>query len=201
MGDILILNGSPRAPISNSAKYGEIFCRSYKGNCRTLNITKADHQMICSEFSKFTDVLFVFPLYVDGLPVPLLNFLKSLEQEASSSKPVISVLINCGFREPHQNDTAVKMIRFFCEKNGYPFGSALKIGGGEAILGTPFRFLAKRKIKALAASVSSRKYATFNVSMPLSASAFVKASTRYWIQYGQRNGITKEDMDRMEIEN
>ena len=96
---------------------------------------------------RFSDVLFVFPLYVDGIPVTLLNFLKALENSPPQHKPVVSVLINCGFLEPEQNSIAVKMIQLYCRNYGYPIGSVLKIGGGEAILTTPFRFLVKGKIK------------------------------------------------------
>ena len=36
--------------------------------------------------------------------------------------------------------------------------------------------------------------------MPLTPKVFIKASTKYWIEYGNRNGITKEQMDTMSIE-
>ena len=47
----------------------------------------------------FSDMLLVFPLYADGIPATLLNFLKSLENNLPDKKPVISVIINCGFLE------------------------------------------------------------------------------------------------------
>ena len=53
-------------------------------------------------------MLLVFPLYADGIPATLLNFLKSLENNLPDKKPVISVIINCGFLEYTQNDLAVK---------------------------------------------------------------------------------------------
>lgn len=83
--------------------------------------------------------LFVFPLYADSIPVTLLNFLKTMEVNPPQKRPVISVVINCGFMEPQQNDIAIKMLQLYCKKNNYPFGSVLKIGSGEAILNTPFR--------------------------------------------------------------
>ena len=66
----------------------------------------------------------------------------------------MSVLINCGFLEPQQNEMAVEMMRLFCRQNHYPFGSVLKIGSGEAILDSPFRFLAVRKIRRFADSIA-----------------------------------------------
>ena len=200
MGEILILNGSPRAPKSNSKQYADIFTQKCKWDVEYSCITASNHLNLCSELNHFSDVLLVFPLYADGIPVTLLNFLKNLENHLPDRKPVISVLINCGFLEDFQNDTAVKMIKFFCQKTQCPFGSVLKIGSGEAILTTPFKILAVRKIKQLANSITSQKYKSFHVTMPISPGLFVKASTKYWTEYGKRNGITPEKRRTMKIE-
>lgn len=200
MGKMIILNGSPRAPKSNSKRYAKIFTQYYQKEIQYCNITKTNHKELCEKIKGYTDILFVFPLYADGIPVTLLNFLKTLENHAPQNKPVISVLINCGFLESMQNDVAIKMIQLFCEQNGYLMGSVLKIGSGEAILDTPFAFWAKRKIKKLAYSIVSKKYTTLYTAMPLTKKLFIKASTKYWIAYGKRNGITKEEMQTMQIE-
>ena len=144
--------------------------------------------------------MLVFPLYADGIPVTLLNFLKRLEQNPPQSKPVISVMVNCGFLEPHQNNIAVKMVRIFCRKNGYPFGSVLKIGSGEAILNSPFKIFVSSKIKKFTRSIVSRAYEEFKVTMPISKKMFLNASTGYWINYAKKNGVTREEMDTMQIE-
>ena len=107
MGKILILNGSPRAPKSNSKQYADIFAQKCKWDTKYSCITSSNHLNLCSELNHFSDVLLVFPLYADGIPVTLLNFLKNLENHLPDRKPVISVLINCGFLEDFQNDTAV----------------------------------------------------------------------------------------------
>ena len=71
MGKVIIINGSPRAPRSNSKKYGEIFRSYYKGQADTFNITKNNHKEICSKIGEYKDMLLVFPLYADGLPVTM----------------------------------------------------------------------------------------------------------------------------------
>lgn len=200
MGKILILNGSPRASKSNSKRYAAIFSKYCHSITEYFPISKTNHIALSSKMEQFSDVLFVFPLYADGLPVTLLNFLKTLEKNPPERKPVISVLINCGFFEYQQNDTAIQMMELFCKQNGYAFGSVLKIGSGEAILDTPFRRLVSLKIKKLAASIQEKKHQTLKITMPISKKTFVKASTKYWINYGSKNGITKEEMDTMKIE-
>ena len=147
MGKIMILNGSPRAPKSNSKKYSEIFMKYSRLQCDYFNITKSNHLKLIAEMENYSDVIIVFPLYADSLPVGLLNFLKNLENNLPAQRPVISILINCGFLEYEQNSVAVSMIRYFCRRNNFPIGSTLMLGGGEAILGTPFRNIAVRAIK------------------------------------------------------
>lgn len=148
----------------------------------------------------YSDIVFVFPLYVDSVPVTLLNFLKAMEDNALLKKPTISVVINCGFIEPYQNDIAVKMLQLFARKNGYPYGSTFKIGSGEAILTTPFRIFLKERMKRFAVSIERQRYNDFQVTMPISKKMFIKASTAYWENYGKKNGISKEKMEIMEIE-
>lgn len=200
MGKILILNGSPRAPKSNSKRYSEIFRKYVHEHVEYRNITKSNHSELASMAGEYSDLVLVFPLYADGLPVTLLNFLKILEMQSPKFKPKISVLINCGFMEFSQNNIAVEMIKLFCKQNHYVYGSTLKIGSGEAILDSPFRILAVQKIKKFAKSVVENKKQEFHITMPLPHSLFLKASRKYWIQYGERYGISEREMETMEIE-
>ncbi|MGU8298487.1 hypothetical protein ACV3L4_02030 [Clostridium perfringens] len=200
MGKVIIINGSPRAPRSNSKEYGEIFRSYYKGKADTFNITKNNHKEICSKIGEYTDILLVFPLYADGLPVTVLNFLKVLEENPPKNKPKVSVIINCGFIEPEQNNVCIDMVKLFCKQNTYEFNSVLSIGGGEAILGTPFKIFVKWKIKKLAKSIYNNTVENLSVTMPISKNMYLKASTNYWINYGKRNGITKSQMETMKIE-
>lgn len=200
MGKIMLINASPRAPKSNSKQYAEQFAKVCRAETAYFAVTRNNHRELCQTMEDFSDVLLVFPLYADGLPVTLMHFLKTLEQHPPRWKPRVSVLINCGFMEPEQNDIAVQMVRLFCKQNGYPFGSVLKIGSGEAILSTPFRILVRAKMKKLAAAIAAEKSQTWKVTMPISKNMFLRASTVYWTNYGKRNGITKEQMETMQIE-
>ena len=200
MGKILILNGSPRAPRSNSKEYARLVAQQCSMETEYGDITKKNHLELCQKLEGFTDLLFVFPLYADGIPVTLLNFLKTLEKNPPQKKPTLSVLINCGFLEPEQNDVAVEMVRLFAKQTGYPFGSALEIGSGEAILSTPFRFLVESKLKKLAKAIAQGKPCSMKVTMPLPKRLFLKASSAYWEEYGKKNGITRAQMETMSIE-
>lgn len=113
---------------------------------------------------------------------------------------MVSVLINCGFLEYEQNDIAVRMMQLFCAQNGYDFGSVLRIGSGEAILDTPFKFVVTRAMKRFAASIVDWQYGSYQAKMPLPKPLFIHASTQYWEAYGRKNGLTKKDMQTMTIE-
>ena len=58
MGKVIIINGSPRATKSNSKRYGDIFRCFYKGDTDTFNITKNNHNDICSKIEEYSDILF-----------------------------------------------------------------------------------------------------------------------------------------------
>lgn len=200
MGKIMVLNGSPRAPKSNSKGYIQLFQKHFKGSVDSFNITKTNHKELCEKMSQYSDVLFVFPLYADGLPVTLLNFLKSLEDNLPANKPTISIIVNCGFIEWQQNNVAIKIMKLFAKENGFKVGSTLSIGGGEAILNTPFKLIVDLKMKKLAKAIFSCEHKNLAVTMPLSKKMYIAASTKYWIRYGERNGITEEQMRTNEIE-
>ena len=200
MGKVMIVNASPRAPKSNSKQYAKLFSENCRLDTEYCEVKRSNHLAICQKIENYSDIVFVFPLYADSIPVTLLNFLKTLEENVPVTKPTISVVINCGFIEPYQNDIAVKMLQLFASKNGYPFGSTLKIGSGEAILTTPFRILLKGKMHKFAVSVEKQQYKNFQVTMPIPKKMFIKASTAYWENYGKKNGISKEQMAIMEIE-
>lgn len=200
MGKIIILNGSPRAPKSNSKIYSEIFMKKTGEQTEYFNISKKNHIELCQKLKGCSHILFVFPLYADGVPVTLLNFLKALENNPPKNKPAVSIMINCGFMEPQQNNVAVRIMEMFCKRNGYKLGSVLKIASGEAILATPFKIMVSSKIKKLADSISKENYTQLQVTMPISKKMFLRASTKYWENYGKRNGVTREEMDTMKIE-
>lgn len=200
MGKVMILNGSPRAPKSNSKKYSEIFMKYSRLQCDYFNITKSNHLKLIAEMENYSDVIIVFPLYADSLPVGLLNFLKNLENNLPAQRPVISILINCGFLEYEQNSVAVSMIRYFCRRNDFPIGSALMLGSGEAILETPFRYIAVRAIKRLSESVNKGNYKDISATMPLPKWLFKMAARSYWISYGKKFGVSEKEMQRLEIE-
>ena len=82
----------------------------------------------------------------------------------------------------------------------YIMGSVLMLGSGEAILDTPFKYVATRNIRRLAQSMVSGRYHTLSATMPLSKYLFRLAADIYWTFYGKRFGTTRRQMQTMEVE-
>jgi multimeric flavodoxin WrbA len=84
-------------------------------------------------------VVFVFPLYVDSLPAPLTRLLELVAERrtrvASTGTPRLAVIVQCGFPESAQCDTAVGICRLFAERTGMRWAGALAMGMGGSIGG------------------------------------------------------------------
>ena len=200
MGRLLMVNGSPRGPRSNSKEYGNLFASYFPGEVDTYLVTQRNHTQVVQNLRSYSDILLVFPLYADGLPVTLMEFLKVMQEHPPEEKPTIHLLINCGFLEPEQNEVASEMVQLFCQQNGYAFGSMLWIGSGEAILTTPFRSRAVKKIQALARGIANGRPVQLKTTMPLPKWLFLRASRSYWVGYGERFHTTPQEMATMAIE-
>ena len=96
MGKLLIVNGSPRAPRSNSRRYIEQFLPCWGETADRYTTLKGGP--LSSEGC--TDLLLVFPLYADGVPAVLMRTLKQLATWGETPRPRIHVLVNCGFLVP-----------------------------------------------------------------------------------------------------
>ena len=84
-------------------------------------------------------VVFAFPLYVDSLPAPLTRLLELVAERrsgvASPGAPRLAAIVQCGFPESHQCDTAVGICRLFAERTGMRWAGALAMGMGGSIGG------------------------------------------------------------------
>ena len=82
-------------------------------------------------------VVLAFPLYVDSLPAPLTQLLEFVAERrtrvASPGMPRLAAIVQCGFPESHQCDTAVGICRLFAERTGMRWAGALAMGMGGSI--------------------------------------------------------------------
>lgn len=199
MGKLMIINGSPRAPKSNSKQYIQAFLSAWSGAYEQYSVLQRQHTACLEQLKECSDLLLVFPLYTDSLPSGLMEFLKAMLEQPTAPLTV-HVIINCGFREPHQNDVAIDMIRLFCKRGGHNLGSVLRMGCGEAFPTTPFMGMARRKIQKLARSIQKGRSVQLSITMPLTKGLFLRAANRYWLSRGAQFGNSQTQMAAMDIE-
>lgn len=72
------------------------------------------------------------PLYVDGLPGHLLSCLEQLEPETAPGTRVYG-LMNCGFPEGIQNETALRMMANWCARAGALWCGGIGVGAGGSL--------------------------------------------------------------------
>ena len=200
MGKTVIINALPRAPKSKSRRYAQLLAQHCPTPTQYLEARPTNYPALRSAIEEAEGVVLVFPLYADSIPATLLNFLKHLQQNPTFNKPAVSVLVNCGFIEPRQNNVAVQQVQLFCSQCGYPFGAVLKVGSGEVILDTPFKGLVEAKVKQFATAIATGQSAEYQVCMPLPKRVFLAAAKRYWLQRGRQNGLTRQQMKTQQIE-
>lgn len=99
---------------------------------RTSKIETRDMEQLID----FDAMIFAFPLYVDGIPSHLINYLIQLEDFISLNKVkkiMLYTIVNCGFYEGHQNKVAIEMMENWCVKATLQWGQGIGIGAGGMI--------------------------------------------------------------------
>ncbi len=144
---ITAINGSPKGASSNSREVISILqsmlpaetkwniVTSIKEGKRDPGTHSVDPALTAA------DVLVIaFPLYVDGLPASLMEYLQSYAEShrtvpPNERKQRVFAIANCGFYEGEQNRTALEIVGHFCTSAGLDWCGGAGIGTGEMILG------------------------------------------------------------------
>jgi len=172
----LLLVGSPRGKSSASQSIGSTLFRKLEAGgmeieemtvSAALQSTENQHRM-----HKAVDaadlVVVAFPLYVDQLPAPLIQTLELIAERrqgtlvaSPSAGPLVqklAAIVQCGFPETHQNQTAVDIMRRFAKEAGFAWAGALAMGMGGALGGRPLEKaggMVRNVVKALDMAAAS----------------------------------------------
>ena len=148
----LILTGSPKGRASSSFLLGSRLSealRNHGGMVRDEFVhpalrTEDGIGRLLDAVDSSDLLVLAFPLYVDSLPAPLTRLLELVAERRAIADnpgaPRLAVVVQCGFPEAHQCDTAVAICRLFAGRTGMRWAGALAMGmGGQ--LGGGFRKL------------------------------------------------------------
>ena len=133
---IIIINGSPKTLKSNSEILGNYLFPLLKENNikKYYSIYFQLNDKTKNEIYNSDVLIFIFPLYVDGIPSNLLKLLVKFEKEnVVRPKTKIYCIVNNGFYEGKQNFLALLHMKNWCKKVNAKWGQGIGIGSGELL--------------------------------------------------------------------
>lgn len=133
---IIIINGSPKTVKSNSEILGNYLFPLLKENNikKYYSIYFQLNDKTKNEIYNSDVLIFIFPLYVDGIPSNLLKLLVKFEKEnVIRPKTKIYCIVNNGFYEGKQNFLALLHMKNWCKKVNAKWGQGIGIGSGELL--------------------------------------------------------------------
>ena len=155
---LLIFNASPKKRGGASQFFSGIlrlFLPSLVKKTVPLRSRK-DFDHALSQLGSADAVCISFPLYVDGLPSHLVEFLSLAEEycKARSLRFRLYAIANNGFIEGQQNRTALRILESWCLHSGAIWSGGIGIGGGVMlrVLGIVYPVLIALSIVQIAVS-------------------------------------------------
>ena len=133
---IIIINGSPKTIKSNSEILGNYLFPLLKENNikKYYSIYFQLNDKTKNEIYNSDVLIFIFPLYVDGIPSNLLKLLVNFEKEnVVRPETKIYCIVNNGFYEGKQNFLALLHMKNWCKKVNAKWGQGIGIGSGELL--------------------------------------------------------------------
>ena len=133
---IIIINGSPKTIKSNSEILGNYLFPLLKENNikKYYSIHFQLNDKTKNEIYNSDVLIFIFPLYVDGIPSNLLKLLVNFEKEnVVRPETKIYCIVNNGFYEGKQNFLALLHMKNWCKKVNAKWGQGIGIGSGELL--------------------------------------------------------------------
>ena len=133
---IIIINGSPKTVKSNSEILGNYLFPLLKENNikKYYSIYFQLNDKTKNEIYNSDVLIFIFPLYVDGIPSNLLKLLVKFEKvNVVRPKTKIYCIVNNGFYEGKQNFLALLHMKNWCKKVNAKWGQGIGIGSGELL--------------------------------------------------------------------
>ena len=133
---ITIINGSPKTLKNNSKILGNYLFPLLKENNikKYYSIYFQLNGKTKNEIYNSDVLIFIFPLYVDGIPSNLLKLLVKFEKEnVVRPETKIYCIVNNGFYEGKQNFLALLHMKNWCKKVNAKWGQGIGIGSGELL--------------------------------------------------------------------
>lgn len=134
---ILIINGSPKKKSGTSEFLSKVMgCFLINGKVQYASVrTENEYPMILEQLKDIDALILAVPLYVDGIPSHVLDFLQQAEKFCLENRCrfFLYVISNNGFIEGIHNKVHLKMYECWCRRVSVAWGGGIGIGGGEML--------------------------------------------------------------------
>lgn len=206
-GKTVLLNGSPRGDNANSKRFLETLSGFIEGEKEIINISAYQNNSdeLVAVLTDCERIVLAFPMYVDGIPSPLIGIMEKLRSAATGGKKIYAV-VNMGFYESRQIKNVLKQIRNWCGLCGYSYCGGVAVGAGEMmgqlikVINAPggpvkYVFEALRTLgDAISRSASIEDIYADAYRFPRAAYIFMAHSG--WRKSCKNNGVKKKDLLR-----
>jgi len=204
---ISIINGSPKAIKSNSEILGNYLSSLLKENeiKKYYSISFRLNDENKNEIYNSDVLIFLFPLYVDGIPSNLLKLFVEFEKEKVIKYGTkIYCIVNNGFYEGKQNRLAILQIKNWCEKVNAIWGQGIGVGAGELLpylkkypLGQgPLKNLGKVLDEFSANIITLKSDEDIYINPNWLKSLYFFQGTISWILKGRKNNLRVRELFR-----
>lgn len=207
MRNVIILNGSPKKRKAVSEKLAQLLLDNIGAECETEKIYLYETEFTEDLYEKIYAadcVVMAQPLYVDCLPARVLEFMEGAldyriqKGETEGKKTELYFIINCGFREDSQNDTAINILNQYCKKAEFEFCGGAAVGSGAIIFGSPreaelseiFAMMARRICSDCGGSAPE----IYRINAGISKFLFKAKSDKMWTDAAKKRGLRKRDL-------
>ena len=140
MPSLLLLDGSPRGPHSNTmkmlAQVKEGWERGGGGPSETLHLAHpADFERALAAFGTAGTVLLGMPLYTDAMPALVLAFLQALTPREQAGQ--LGFLVQSGFPEALHSRPLERYLEKLAPRLGFGYAGTIVRGAGESLRAMP----------------------------------------------------------------
>lgn len=131
-----MINGSPKVKDSASGELCEMLNKLLEEKNQIMDIcinSKKTEPSFLEDSYRCDAIIFVLPLYVDGIPSHLLRFMEQLQDYLMDKEPkeiYIYSIVNNGFFEGKQAILALQIFENWCERSGLLWGMGVGVGAG-----------------------------------------------------------------------
>ncbi len=129
----LLINGTTKQSNSASGYFARFLYLFLKGEKKMVKVrNKLDVPRIMNVIDEYDALVFVTPLYCDGVPSNVLYLMQALEKRCKETGKTfkVYVLCNSGFIEGRQSEALFKVYKNFCDRISSEWCGGLGIGGG-----------------------------------------------------------------------